>query len=189
VAVAGWRAYSSSWSIGLNEHGHPDGDRQETALAQRRGIETWRDPEWQRLCLTVEHRQWRSLAVIPGGEGAPLEFALNIAVALSRTGMSHMGAPIQVADGSQVALNQLNGFIADVRHCTEHGARLIMALPPVINSTTAVSIAKSADAAVLCVLMGTMRSSQARQTIKLVGAAMFIGSIIIRPESLAPPPP
>jgi hypothetical protein len=93
-----------------------------------------------------------------------------------------MGAPIQVADASQVALNQLSGFIADVQQCIDNGDRLIVALPPVLNSPTAATIAKASDAAVLCVLMGAMRSSESRQTIKLIGAAQFIGSIIIRHE-------
>lgn len=178
----------------MNEHGPPHDTNpsgQETALAQRRSVESWRDPEWQKLWLTVERQTWRSLTIIPGGDGGPPDFSLTIAVALSRTGMTHLGAPIQVADGSQVALSQLNGFVADVRHCIENGDRLIIALPPVMNSPTAAAIAKASDAALLCVLMEAMASSQARQTIKLVGASQFIGSIIIRPETLnsVPPPP
>jgi hypothetical protein len=174
----------------LSEHGHSQNDSPpratDTALAVRQ-TESWRDPEWQRLWLTVEHQQWRSLAIVPGGEGAPADFTLNIAVTLSRTGMTHIGAPIQVADGTQVPLNQLTGFIADVKSCTDHGDRVIVALPPVISSPTAASIAKASDAALLCVLLGSMPSAHAHQTIKLVGAAQFIGSIIIRPESIIPP--
>lgn len=158
-----------------------------TAL-EKRATENWRNPDWQRLWLTLEAQPWRSLVVIPAGEGAPLDLALNVAVSLSRTGMTHLGAPIQVADGVQVGLNQLAGFLGDVQSCNAQGYRVIIGLPPLLTNPTAASIAKAADAAVLCVLLGLMPAAHGRQTIKLVGASRFIGSIIIHPETLRPPP-
>jgi hypothetical protein len=139
---------------------------------------TWRDPEWQRLWLAVEARPWRSLALVPAGAGAAADFTLTVAVALSRTGMVHLGSPIQVADATRVPLNQLHGFLDEVRSCTSMGGRLLVALPPTGPSPITESIVQATDAAVLCVLLNSMTTSQAKRTLKLLGASRFLGSAI-----------
>jgi len=154
--------------------------REETALAHRPAAQGWADPDWQRLWLTLDRLGWRTLVLIPAGDGAPPDTTLTMAVTLSRTGMSHVGAPILVADGRQVPLNQLTGFLADVRTCRDGGERVIIALSALGENPTTLSIAKAADAAVLCVTLDCMRSSDARKTIKAVGAQKFVGSVIIR---------
>ena len=102
----------------------------QTALAHlpEARVEPWRDPEWQRLWLAVESRPWRSLALVPASTGAALEFSLIVAVTLSRTGMIHLGRPLQVADATQVPLDQLVRFLTEVRRCTNDGERLLVAL-------------------------------------------------------------
>lgn len=157
----------------------------QTALAERRHVQGWNDPEWQRLWLTLDRMPWRTLALIPAGDGAPPDFTLTLAVTLSRTGMSHVGAPILVADGTQVPLNQLNAFLADVRACRDGGERVIIALSPAGENPTTTSMAKDADGVVLCVMLGGMRSSDAKRTIKAVGASKFLGSVIIHPDGKA----
>lgn len=159
---------------------------QTTALAERRHVQAWTDPEWQRLWLTLDRMPWRTLALVPAGEGAPADFTLTLAVTLSRTGMSHVGAPILVADGTQVPLDQLNAFQADVRACREGGERVIIALSPSGLSPTTVSMAKDSDGAVLCVMLGAMRSGDAKRTIKLIGASKFLGSVIVHPDGTIP---
>ncbi len=155
----------------------------QTALAERRpDQQAWTASDWQRLWLTLDRLPWRTLAILPAGEGAPADFSLTIAVTLSRTGMSHVGAPILVADGTQVPLNQLNGFLDDVRHCRDGGERVIVALSPLGDNPTTIAMAKAADAVVLCVLLERMRSSDGHKTIKAVGANKFAGSVIIRPD-------
>ncbi|HTA94457.1 MAG TPA: hypothetical protein VK745_32985 [Polyangiaceae bacterium] len=159
---------------------------QRLALAQPESdVATWRDPEWQRLWLAVESRPWRSLALIPASEGASPDFSLVVAVALSRTGMVHLGSPIQVADATRVPLNQLTAFLEEVRRCTNTGERLLVALPPTGTSPITATIAQSTDAAVLCVLLDRMSSSQAKSTVKLVGQSRFLGSAIFRPQQIA----
>jgi hypothetical protein len=153
-----------------------------TALAERRYVQAWTDPEWQRLWLTLDRIPWRTLALIPAGDGAPADFTLTLAVTLSRTGMSHVGAPILVADGTQVPLDQLNAFLADVRACNNGGERVIIALSSINQSATTVSMAKDADGVVLCVMLGAMRSREAKKTIKLIGASKFLGSVIIHED-------
>jgi hypothetical protein len=160
-----------------------------TALAKQ-GSESWRDPDWQRLWLAIEKQPWKTLSLVPAGDGAEADFTLTLAVALSRTGMSHLGEPVVVADGTAVALEQLSDFIADLQECTAQASRLIVALPPITSSPTAPTIAKATDASVLCVLLEKMSWAQARSTLKIVGANRFLGSVIIRRDgSLQPPPP
>jgi hypothetical protein len=161
-----------------------------SALAERRDVQAWTDPDWQRLWLTLDRLPWRTLALIPAGDGGPPDFTLTLAVLLSRTGMSHVGAPILVADGTQVTLNQLGTFLADVRACREGGERVILALSAAWENPTAASMAKDSDGVVLCLLLGRMRTSDAKRTIKLIGPSKFLGSVIIHPDgiSVAPPP-
>jgi hypothetical protein len=153
-----------------------------TALAERRHVQSWAESDWQRLWLTLDRMPWRTLALIPAGEGAPADFTLTLAVTLSRTGMSHVGTPIPVANGTQVPLTQLNSFLADIRACRDGGERVIVALSPVAENPTTTAIAKEADGVVLCVMLGGMRSSDAKRTIQQIGASKFLGSVIIHPD-------
>ncbi|HEX3777848.1 MAG TPA: hypothetical protein VHV51_25445 [Polyangiaceae bacterium] len=162
------------------------GQEQSLALSRPENeVATWRDPEWQRLWLAIESRPWRSLALIPAGEGASQDFSLVVAVALSRTGMVHLGSPIQVADATRVPLNQLTAFLEEVRRCTNTGERLLVALPPTGKSPITATIAQATDAAVLCVQFECMTSAQAKQTLKVVGQARFLGSAIFRPNQIS----
>jgi hypothetical protein len=163
----------------------PRDQRRALAHVPEPRVEPWRDPEWQRLWLAVECRPWRSLALIPASEGAALEFSLIVAVTLSRTGMIHLGRPLQVADATQVPLDQLVRFLSEVRRCTTDGERLLVALPPISNSPITTSIAQTVDAAVLCVLLEKMSSSQSKNTVKQVGHARFLGSAIFHPHQIS----
>lgn len=171
-----------------NAENAPLHKRSEQALAlssSQSEIATWRDPEWQRLWLAVEARPWRSLALVPGGEGASPDFTLVIAVALSRTGMVHLGTPIQVADATRLELNHLTAFLDELRRCTSTGERLLVALPPTEGRPVTTSVVQATDAAVLCVQLDRMSSAQAQRTIKLIGASRFLGSAIFRPQQIA----
>lgn len=159
--------------------------QQALALAPEARLEPWRDPEWQRLWLAIESQQWRSLALVPASQGAALEFSLIVAVTLSRTGMIHLGRPLQVADATQVPLDQLVRFLSEVRRCTNDGERLLVALPPIDNSPITTSIAQTVDAALLCVLMGKMSFGQGKKTVQQVGHGRFLGSAIFHPHQIS----
>jgi hypothetical protein len=188
MAIAPARAYGWPRSPCLSEQRPPEGATAQpptTALAERRQVQTWADPDWQRFWLTVDRLSWRSLAFVPAGEGGPSDFTLSLVVTLSRTGVTHLGGPVLVADGTQVPLNELNAFLADVRTCIESGQRVLVALSAAANNPTVPAIAKAADAAVLCVLLGNMRSSDAKRTVTSIGASKFVGSVIVRPGDLS----
>ena len=155
-----------------------------TSIERAALVEPWQDAEWQRLWLSIEGRPWRTLALIPAGEGAPLDFTPLVAMILSRTGMVHLGRSVQVADATHVPLNQLTAFFSEVEHSTRQGERLLVALPPAAKSAITASIAQASDAALLCILNERMSASAARRTVKLIGASRFIGSAIFHEHQM-----
>ncbi|HTQ03925.1 MAG TPA: hypothetical protein VMI54_08705 [Polyangiaceae bacterium] len=138
-------------------------------------VELWRDPDWQRLWLSMQARQWRSLGLVPAAKGAPADFTLRIAVTLARTGMVHLGGPVQVADATKVPLTYLASFMDEVRHITRDGELILVALAPIAENPMTVSIAQALDASLLCVLLEHMATGQAKQTVNQVGASRFVG--------------
>lgn len=151
------------------------------ALATQVGA--WRDPEWQRLWLSSRRGQtWRSLALVPASAGTPPETLREIAVAMARTGIVHMGAPVHVADASSLVLAQLEAFTEVLENHTKAGDLVLVALGSLQESVTALPLALKCDAALLCVVAGQMRSKEARATVAQVGAGRFVGSAMFRPQ-------
>jgi hypothetical protein len=109
----------------------------------------------------------------------PPRFMERIAISLSRTGMSHLQQSIHIADATQVGLEDLNAFFAEVNRCTSNGTdRVLIALAPLADNVTSVSIAQASDCALLCILRGLTETKRARQTINQIGAKRFIGSVM-----------
>jgi len=163
-----------------------------TSIERAQGVDPWQDAEWQRLWLAIEGRPWRTLALIPAGEGASPNFTPLVAMVLSRIGMVHLGSPVQVADATQVRLNQLTAFFNEVERSTRQGERLLVALPPAGKNAVTASIAKSTDSALLCIMNERMSTSDAKRTVNLIGASRFLGSAIFHQHqmsSVAPGPP
>jgi hypothetical protein len=119
------------------------------------------------------------LALVPGGADMPLRFIEKTAIVFSQTGMTHLGQTIHVADATRVQLADLNAFYAELKHCTSNGVdRVVIALAPLSENVTSVSIAQQADRAILCLLRGKTMLKDARRTVREVGAKSFIGSIV-----------
>lgn len=141
----------------------------------------WHEADWQRLWLAAntEQRRWRSLALVPGSAGMPARFIERTAISLSRTGMTHLGQSIHVADATQVQLADLNDFFAEIEHCTSNGIdRVVIALAPLSENVTSVSIAQHSDCALLCILRGSTQLKDAKRTIHEIGAKLFAGAVV-----------
>jgi hypothetical protein len=147
--------------------------------------EPWRQEDWQRLWLSVQARKWGALAVVPASPGGPPDFALNVAVTLARTGMMHLGVPIQVADGTHIQLSNVAPFIDEVWRYREGGHLMLVALGAMKESPVSASVAQSLDAALLCVLMDKMSWSEARQTVAKIGRERFVGSVLFHSSELS----
>jgi hypothetical protein len=143
-------------------------------------LDLWRDPEWHRLWLSLQTRPWRSLAVLPAAEGAPKDFALRIAVTLSRTGMIHLGRPVQVADATNVPLAYLTQLMDEISHISKEGDLMLVALAPAAASPLTVPIARATDAALLCFLLEKMSGANTKRVVSQIGASRFLGSAIFR---------
>lgn len=158
----------------------------DTALTRRAPPpEPWRDPEWQKLWLVLKSRPWTSLALVPAGSGAGPDFTLTVAVTLARVGILHLGTPIHVADATRIPLGHLEQFAEDVRRLNQEGDLVLLALPPLDESPVAISLARSASTALLCVLLEEMSSSEAKKTVDRIGQSQFIGCVVFHPGQLS----
>jgi hypothetical protein len=146
-------------------------------------VEPWRNQDWQKLWLAVQSRTWRSLAIVPAGPGAPKDFTVNVATTLARTGMTHLGTPIHVADATRLPLAYLVGFAEELQRYTQEGDLVLVALASTSDNPITVSLAQKTDAALLCVMMEAMNSSDAKKTVDRIGAARFVGSTMFRPSA------
>jgi hypothetical protein len=152
-------------------------------LVERR-LDPWRQIDWQKFWLTLRAREWKSLALVPAGKGAPLDFSLTIAVLLARTGMMHLGVPIRVADATQVPLTQMMQLVEEVNSSVAAGDLVLIALATTTESPITVSLAQLADAALLCVMLERMASADAKRTVQSIGTQKFLGSAVFRPDQL-----
>lgn len=146
-----------------------------------RGI-PWRTTEMARLWLSLRagERPWRSLALVPASAGCGPDTLLQIAVALARVGMEHVGEPIQVADGTRLTLGQVTPFIERVTEFTSTGGTVLVSVSALKDNITALPVVKAADCALLCVVMGDMSLKEAQITVEQIGAQHFLGSVMLR---------
>lgn len=85
---------------------------------------------------------------------------------------------IQVADGSGLPAEP-SGSWGDAGPVVSSGARLIIAIPPVVTQPLGLATAQAADLVVLCVDLGTTRLADARRTLELVGRERLAGCFLI----------
>jgi hypothetical protein len=158
----------------------PPKEQSPAALAQvaRQPVAPWHHVEWQKLWLGTQGRSWRSLALVPAVAGFPADLTLRVAERLARTGMVHLGAPIRVIDGTKVPLSQLVQFTEEVERIIRFGDLVLLAVSPIGQNPVALTLARAADAAVLCVVLDETKTSQAERTVEDVGRARFVGSLI-----------
>jgi len=142
--------------------------------------DVWMATDWQRLWRSISSKQrdWQSMAVIPGGPGASPDTCLQIAVALAHTGTAHLRTPVHVANATQIAPPELAQFSEDLRQHLGSSEKMVVALCSLRENQTSLALAKAADCALLCVLLGEMSSPDARSTVSQVGPAHFIGSAV-----------
>jgi hypothetical protein len=153
------------------------------AITVSSSSEVWQAPEWQRLWLSTrtKKKSWRSIALVPAGPGTSPETFVQIALSLARTGMVHVGTPIHVADATRITLGQLEPFSEGLASHVRDAEMMVLALSALSDNVTSLPLAKAADCALLCVVLGEMSASDAKATIAQIGASHFIGSAVFRP--------
>lgn len=132
---------------------------------------------WQRLWLSAQHTPWRSLALIPIGDGV---FTPPLAGLLARVGREHRGEPLIPLDATRVSLSDVEAEIAALGERTRRGERVILALPSLLSHPPGLELARASDAAILCVALGSSSITDCVQVIEDVGRDHILGSIIVR---------
>lgn len=152
------------------------------AITVSGAVDLWQTPDWQRLWLATrtEKKRWRSLALVPAGPGVTPEILVQIAITLAHTGMVHVGSPIHVADATRLTLAQLVPFSDGLAWHMRETEMMVLALSAISENVTSLPLAKAADAALLCVVLGEMSNADAKATVAQVGASHFIGSALFR---------
>lgn len=177
-----WHDWLSTVS-GRRRRGPPDSlapeeaaldlDPEALTSAREVDVETADSIAWEKIWLATQRRPWRSLAVIPVGSGA---FTPRVAGALAGVGSRHLGLSMRIVDATGVTLARLESFLGEIR-----ARRGIVALGPVLESPASLALARAADAAILCLVLGESAISGAQQTIEEVGRERFLGSVLLRP--------
>jgi hypothetical protein len=153
-------------------------------LARTTTPSVWYERDWQQLWLsTQQQRSWRSLALVPASAAAPPTFVLQVALALSRVGGSHLGASVHVADG-EIELDQLIPFGENLKRATSAANdRVLIAMPSLRGSVTAMPVVQMADSCLLCVLQGVDTLREVKGTIDRIGTERIVGAAMFRPGS------
>ncbi len=133
--------------------------------------------DWQRLWLAAQRSAWRSLALIPIGEGIS---SATIAAGLASVGRRHLGGTIVACDATDVTLSTLNAHLDALAERVRCAERAIVALPPVPVSPAAVALARAADAAILCIALDESAVAEARHVMEEVGADRVLGAVIVK---------
>lgn len=140
--------------------------------------------EYQSLWFRLARMPWRSLVVVPAGEGGS---AVAVATALADVGRRLRTAPVtflvMVGPIDYASAGQIVASVArPPDDATEGGApygRVIVAIPPVVSEPLGIAVTEAADAVVLCIEKGRTRSPSARRTIKMIGRDRIVGCVLI----------
>ncbi len=145
------------------------------------------DVHMQRLWLSLQQRQWRSLVLVGASKGVGTLVAAN---QLAKIAWWYTGQPSAVFDMRDLSLRLLEHQLREMA-ANLHGAeRVFIAVRSTSENPTAAPLARAADSAVLCVQLGKTDAKSAQKTLEVIGRDHFIGTILVSAEdSAAEPPP
>jgi hypothetical protein len=140
------------------------------------------DPKTQQLWIALQRRPWRSLAVVSASKGVG---TLKVANDLAKIAWWYSGQPTCVFDMRDLSLRLLEHQLREMGAQLKGGERVFIALRSSAENPTAVPLARAADAAVLCVQLGTTDFRSAERTLDAVGRTKFIGTILVSADDEA----
>ncbi len=142
-------------------------------------LSVWEDLRLQKLWLSVERREWRSLAVLSAGKSLD---TIQVAELIAQLAWRYRGQPSSVCDLRDLSIRLIDYEVQEMRAQVESGMRLVVALRSIFENPTATSIARQTDAVLLCIALGETDLKSAEETIAAVGRDRVLGSIILRPR-------
>jgi hypothetical protein len=137
----------------------------------------WDDVRLQKLWLSVEKKEWRSLAVV--GAGGRVD-TLGIAEVFAQLAWRYRGQPSTVCDLRDLSMRLVDYQVQEIRSQVESGMRLVIALRSIFENPTSAAIAQQADATVICIALGETGFRGAEETIAAIGRERVVGSILLR---------
>jgi hypothetical protein len=140
----------------------------------------------QRLWLSVERREWRSLAVIGASESVE---TVQLAEMIAQLAWRYRGQPSSVCDLRDLSIRLIDYEVQGMRAQIESGTRLVVALRSIFENPTATAIARQTDAVLLCIALGETNLKAAEETIAAVGRERVLGSIVLRRRAQKGPSP
>jgi hypothetical protein len=148
------------------------------ALAVRQGRvpNLWDDIRLQQLWLSMQKRPWRSLALVSASRGVSTIETANV---LAKIAWWYSGEPTCVFDMRDLSLRLLEHQLRDMTSQLEGGERIFIPLRSTFENPTAAPLARSADAAILCVALGQSDAKSAEETLNAIGRDRFLGTILL----------
>jgi hypothetical protein len=140
------------------------------------------DVRLQQMWIAVQRRRWRSLAILAAGAGIPTLPTANL---LAKIAWAYSGQPSAVFDLRDVSLRLLEHQIQNVQLQVTNGERVFVALRSTSENPTAIALARTADAVLLCVTLGDTKTKAASDSIESVGRDRFVGCVVVDPEPRA----
>jgi hypothetical protein len=144
----------------------------------------WDDVRLQKLWLDVDRRSWRSLAVV--GASRSLD-TLQLAELIAQLAWRYRGQPSSVCDLRDLGMRLIDYQVREMQAQMDEGTRLVVALRSISENPTAASIARIADATLLCVSLGETDFKGAEATIAAIGRERILGTIVLRPRAAKSP--
>jgi hypothetical protein len=134
----------------------------------------------QQLWFSLQRREWTSLVAVPADRNIPtIEFVRP----LYEVGRLALGEKLRLVDARDVMLTRTAPLILEMTaggsSGGHSGGRALVVIESVLSHPSGVPIALAADAALLCVEMGTTSLAAARETVEIVGARRFLGCITL----------
>jgi hypothetical protein len=137
----------------------------------------WDDIRLQKLWIALQRRPWRSLAVLPASE--PSE-TMDVAEVLAQIAWCYQGEPTTVLDLRDVSIRLAEYQIRESQQQAESGVRILIGLRSIAENPASSLVAREADAALLCVELGTTHLHSALQTIEEVTRERILGTLLVR---------
>lgn len=130
----------------------------------------------QALWLRLRREPFRTLALVPAGEGLSLA---RFAKALAAAAAVSEREEVQVIDTAALTPEALSALAAGLRDRATAGLQIVT-LPSPLGRPQAALVAGAADAAVLCVRLGESGFAEGKQTVEAVGKDRFVGCVALR---------
>jgi len=141
--------------------------------------------EWPQLWFALLRREWSSLVVVPADRGVPALFAARALVGVARL---YRHGTIHLLQAESVGPAAAGAVVATAGDIAARGEQSIIAVDCPLAHHAAIHIARSADAALLVVPLGTTALAAARRVVECVGRERFIGSVAVNPAAPAARP-